>query len=146
MVKKGYVSSIDEAFDRYLAVGKPAYVDKYRIDCHRALSIIQNAGGIPVLAHPFLLKLKNGISLDDVIAVLKPMALGGIEAYYPQHTPQQTDSYLMLAERYDLLMTGGTDFHGGLEPEAQIGTASGDFCVPYTVFEKMLHRHPGMET
>ena len=137
MVKKGFAKSIDDAFQTYLAVGKPAYVDKYRIDCDKVIGIIKGAGGIPVLAHPFLLRLKKGITLEDFITTLKSMGLGGIEAYCPDHSHDQTAQYIDIANRLDLLITGGTDFHGSLKPDVQMGTGIGDFFVSYSLYEKM---------
>jgi len=76
MVKKGFVQSVSEAFDNYLATGKPAYVEKYRVDCDRALEVIRNAGGLPVLAHPVLLDIKDDV-LEKLIVCLKEMGLDG---------------------------------------------------------------------
>jgi len=137
MMKKAFVSSIDEAFDLYLGKGKPAYIEKYRIDCDQAIALILEAGGVPVLAHPALLKPVNGAPIEDLIRILKDMGIRGIEVYYPEHTPHQTQLYAELAERYDLLMTGGTDFHGSLKPDIQMGTGKGDFSVPYFLYEKL---------
>ncbi len=138
MVKKGFVSSIDEAFQKYLAYGKPAYEDKFRIDCEKALALINGAGGLPVLAHPFLLNIKNNGDLEKLIIVLKDIGLKGIEVYYPDHPPEKTVFYAEIAEKYDLVMTGGTDFHGSLTPEIQMGTGRGNFFVPYELYEKLI--------
>ena len=146
MVKKGYVNSIDEAFDRYLAQGKPAYQKKYRIDCQRAIDVINGSGGVPVLAHPYLLDLKRDDDLEKLVIVLKNMGLKGIEVYYPGHPPQETARYIELAKKYDLLMTGGTDFHGSLNPDIQMGTGKGDFHVPYALYEKIVSNIRSEET
>jgi predicted metal-dependent phosphoesterase TrpH len=138
MVKKGYVHSIDEAFDKYLAQGKPAYEKKYRIGSQRAIDVINGAGGIPVLAHPFLLDLKQDEDLEKLVIVLKDMGLRGIEVYYPGHPPEYISHYIELAKKYDLLMTGGTDFHGSLTPDIQMGIGRGEFFVPYALYEKMV--------
>ena len=143
MVKKGYATSINNAFDLYLAVGGPAYVDKYRMDCEKALATIRGAGGIPVLAHPFLLRLKDTVVLDELILALKPMGLQGIEAYYPDHSPRQVARYIEIANQHDLLVTGGTDFHGSLKPDIQMGIGRGDFSVPYGLYEKIMQSRPG---
>ena len=90
MIKKGYVKSISEAFDRYLSQGKPAYVDKYRLDCARAIEIISSGGGVPVLAHPFLIQQQNDQILEDLVITLKKMGLKGLEVYYPEHPPEKT--------------------------------------------------------
>jgi len=139
MVHKGFVKSIDEAFDRYLGHDQPAYVDKYRISCQQALAMIRNAGGIAVLAHPFLLNIPTHRQMEQLIGTLKPMGLMGIEVFYPEHPPAETAFYKNLAERYDLLTTGGTDFHGSLKPEARLG-GDGNFQVPYELYPPLIAR------
>jgi hypothetical protein len=138
MVGKGYVKSIDEAFDKYLAKGKPAYVDKYRIECARVMEIINGAGGIPVLAHPALIQISNGRQFEELVAELKEMGLKGIEAYYPEHSKDHVSYYLKLARKHKLLVTGGTDFHGSLKPEINIGSGRGNFHVPYSLYEDLV--------
>lgn len=140
MVNKGFVKSIDEAFNNYLGKGKPAYVDKFRVDCSKAIKIILDSGGFPVLAHPILLKTKNDNILENLVVTLKTMGLKGIEVYYPQHSPDNVAYYTKLAKRYGLLMTGGTDFHGSLKPDIKIGLGNGDFFVPYELYEKLVKR------
>lgn len=146
MVKKGYAQSIDNAFDLYLAVGRPAYVNKYRMDCEKALATIQDAGGIAVLAHPFLLRLKENVVLDELVITLKSMGLQGIEAYYPDHSPAQIARCIEIANQHDLLVTGGTDFHGSLKPDIQMGIGQGDFSVPYALYEKIVQKCPGVHS
>jgi predicted metal-dependent phosphoesterase TrpH len=138
MLKKNYVTSIGEAFDKYLAKGKPAYVDKYRIECARAIEIILGAGGIPVLAHPVLLGYSTDKVLEDFVRSLKAMGLKGIEVYYPDHSPAQTAYYTELANHFDLLMTGGTDFHGALKPDLTMGTGRGNLFIPYELYERLI--------
>ena len=139
MVKKGLVRSINEAFDTYLAKGKPAYVDKYRISAARAIEMISDAGGVPVLAHPCLLQAPSDRALEELVVMLTRMGLKGIEVYYPEHTPEQTALYIDIAGRHRLLMTGGTDFHGDLEPEIQMGSGTGDLHIPYSLYEQLIH-------
>jgi predicted metal-dependent phosphoesterase TrpH len=138
MVKKGFVQSVSEAFDKYLAKGQPAYVDKYRIDCDRAIEVIRNAGGIPVLAHPVLLNLKDDDVHEKLIVCLKEKGLKGIEAYYPEQPPDLTARYTEIANRHGLLITGGTDFHGSIKPEIKMGSGRGNFFVPYELYEKLI--------
>jgi 3',5'-nucleoside bisphosphate phosphatase len=140
LVHKGLVATIDEAFDKFLGAGKPAYVDKFRIECSRAIELILEAGGIPVLAHPGLLACETEDQFAHLISGLKEMRIQGIEAYYSGHTPEQTRLFIDLARRYDLLMTGGTDFHGSIQPEVEMGSGSGDLFVPYELYEKLI-RH-----
>lgn len=136
MKHKGYVASIDEAFDRYLGHGKPGYVDKFRVPCQEAMRLIRDAGGIPVLAHPGV-TLDDGLDLDRLLADLVAMGLGGIEVYYPDHDAVQTARFAGAARRHGLLMTGGSDFHGSLKPEIQMGVGSGTLAVPYTLYEAL---------
>ena len=137
MLQLGYVASIDDAFGRFLGHGQPAYVDKPRISCQQAVDIIKGAGGIAVLAHPFLLELDDPIEMDRLVASLKKMGFEGIEVYYPEHPPQATALYERLAKKYDLLMTGGTDYHGKLKPEIQMGSGTGHLHVPFVRYERL---------
>jgi len=138
MVKKGYARSIDAAFDEYLGNGKPAYVNRFRFECEQTIKAILNAGGIPVLAHPFLLNIKENEVLENLIAILTEMGLRGIEVYYPEHTKELVAYYTRLARHYNLLITGGTDFHGDIKPEIKMGSGKGDFFVPYELYEKLI--------
>ena len=140
MVKKKVVTSIDEAFDRFLGTGKPAYVDKQRVECFEAIEIILDAGGIPVLAHPGLLDYKTENQIDELIGKLKQAGIQGVEVYYSGHTPDQTRLYAELTQRHGLLMTGGSDFHGAIQPEIEMGSGPGDLIVPYDLFEKLIQR------
>ena len=138
MLKKGFVASINEAFDKYLGNAGPAYVDKDRIECEQAISIIRAAGGVPVLAHPALLNIENNQKLDALLHNLVKIGLAGIEVYYPGHSPQQIRQYTELAENYGLLMTGGTDFHGSITPDTKMGSGDGDLFVPYTLYKELI--------
>ena len=144
LVNKGMVGSIDEAFDRYLGFNKPAYIEKFKLACHQAIEMISNAGGVSVLAHPYLLGIPDASIMKSLIAVLKEMGLQGIEVYYPDHSPENIALYLELARDFDLVVTGGTDFHGAIKPDVQLGYGKGDFFVPYSVYEKLMHRHQAM--
>jgi 3',5'-nucleoside bisphosphate phosphatase len=138
MIEKGYVQSINEAFDEYLGNGKPAYVDRFRFECEETIKTILNAGGIPVLAHPLLLGIKDNDIFENLIAVLTEIGLRGIEVYYPEHTKNYVAYFSRLASRYNLLITGGTDFHGDIKPEIKMGLGKGDFFVPYELYEKLI--------
>jgi predicted metal-dependent phosphoesterase TrpH len=137
-MKQGVVTSIDEAFDRLLGTGKPAYVDKYRIECRRAIELIRVAGGLPVLAHPGLLSLADDRQLDLVVDELVSMGLKGLEVYYPGHTPEQTRRLLDLARLRELLVTGGSDFHGAIQPDIEMGIGRGGLFVPYELYSKLI--------
>lgn len=106
LMEKGYVSSIREAFNKLIGRGCPAYVPRYRFTPERAIELIHIAGGISVLAHPGLLRQPRLVDL-----VLE-MGVEGIEAFYPEHTFEDTNYFVALAEQRGLLITGGSDFHG----------------------------------
>ena len=139
MLKKGFVASITEAFDKYLGNAGPAYVDKDRIECEQAINIIRAAGGVPVLAHPALLNIENDQKLDALLQNLMKIGLAGIEVYYPGHSPQQIRQYAELAGKYGLLMTGGTDFHGSITPDIKMGSGNGDLLVPYSLYKELIN-------
>ncbi|MFH1102143.1 MAG: PHP domain-containing protein [Pseudomonadota bacterium] len=139
MVKKGIVQSIDDAFDQFLGKGKPAYVDKFRISCQEAVLLIRSAGGIPVLAHPSLLNIPDDI-LEELVVTLKFMGIEGIEVYYPEHSQERIDHYANLARHYDLLITGGTDFHGELKPDIRMGSGKGNLRIPHLLYEKIAEK------
>jgi len=140
LIKKGYARSIDEAFNIYLGKGKPAYVDKFRLSSPEAIALIRDAGGVPVLAHPVLLETRSNEILENLVVALQEMGLMGIEVYYPSHSPDRVESYRKIAQKLGLMMTGGTDFHGNLKPDIQIGSGSGDFFVPFEIYEALINR------
>jgi predicted metal-dependent phosphoesterase TrpH len=139
MIKMGFVESMDEAFDKFLGAGKPAYVDKDRIGCEEAIKIIRGAGGFPVLAHPALLNIDDDCQLDELIQNVIKIGMRGIEVYYPEHSSEQIQHYTELADKYDLLMTGGTDFHGSITPKIEMGTGKGTLFIPYKLYEKLAN-------
>jgi hypothetical protein len=106
LVERGYVASPDEAFDRYLGEGKPVYVPRPDVRCEDAIRVIHAAGGLASWAHPGL------TGRDGAIADLVADGLDAIEVYHPKHSPSVTISYRRLAETWNLLVTGGSDFHG----------------------------------
>ncbi|MGI6778822.1 MAG: PHP domain-containing protein [Acetivibrionales bacterium] len=136
LYKKGYVKSIREAFDKYLSVGKPAYCQRKKLAPEKGLKLISEAGGIPVLAHPIYLHLGYN-QLDSLIYKLKKAGLAGIEAYYSDNSKEDTRKLLKLAQKHELLVTGGSDFHGDFKTDIRIGTGRGGLCIPYELLEKL---------
>jgi predicted metal-dependent phosphoesterase TrpH len=128
LMEKKYVTSAKEAFDRYLAEGRPAYVARELPSPAEAIRWIKEAKGVAVLAHPTWLK-ESGEALQKCVAGLKEAGLGGIEVHYSTHTKSQTDSYLDMARRLDLLVTGGSDFHGLTKPDIEVGKGRGGLTV-----------------
>lgn len=136
LMNKRYVTSIQEAFDRYLKKGAVAYVPKEKFPIEKGISMIREADGIPILSHPVHLGL-DVEELASLIPKLKEHGLMGIEAYYPDHTPDNTALFLSLAKEHDLLVSGGTDFHGENKPKISIGVGFGNMDIPYTLVERM---------
>ncbi|HET7560093.1 MAG TPA: PHP domain-containing protein [Limnochordia bacterium] len=114
LVEAGHASSVADAFARWIGKGRPGYVDRRRVTPAVGIGWIRAAGGVSVLAHPGLLKD------DSIIPALVDAGLQGIEAYYPTHTPADVVAYLRLAERYGLVVTGGSDCHGPGGPKGAV--------------------------
>lgn len=129
LIDRGHLSSVAEAFDRYLAKGRPAYVDRYRLYPEEGIRMIREAGGVAVLAHPFSWE-NSEPRLEAGLRTLKEQGLAGIEAVYSEYTPEQTLTLLRMAKRMGLLTTGGSDYHGAPKPDVAMGTGTGRLCVP----------------
>ncbi len=136
LMDKGYVTSAKEAFDRFLAHGKPAYVPRELPEPIQAIAWIRAAKGVPVLAHPLWAK-QNGEGLFGLCEQLKAEGLGGMEAHYSTHNPKQTAELLDIAKRLDLLVTGGSDFHGITKPDIEVGVGRGGLTVPVKLLEPL---------
>jgi hypothetical protein len=141
LMEKGYVSSLQEAFDRYLKKGMPAYVAKRKLDPRTAIETLVSAGGVPVLAHPYSLGTSERKQLIGLIEELMRYGLSGLEVLYTQHTKRQTRLYREIAEALGLIVTGGTDFHGDNKPGAQLGTIRGHGPLPYSMVTELKNRH-----
>jgi 3',5'-nucleoside bisphosphate phosphatase len=140
MFRKGYVKTMQEAFDRYLRKGACAYVPKVKLPAHKACQLIVSAGGIPVIAHPYSLNQDDPDRFEEVLLSLIDMGLQGIEAYYPKHTKDQTRMYVRLASKFDLVVSGGTDFHGANKPGVKLGEFPDRNPLPYSLLEEMKKR------
>lgn len=121
LLKRGVVSSRQEAFDVYLTPGKPLYFPKMGLTPGQAAEILHDAGGVAVMAHPGLSKWAEPGLLADRLAGLKNAGLDGVEVYYSQHTPEQTAQYLEIARDLGMIYTGGSDFHGDPKPHVKLG-------------------------
>ena len=135
MMQKGYVTSAKEAFDRYLADGAAAHVPRELPEPADAIAVIRAAGGVAVLAHPSWLDRSEGIF--KICEQLKAVGLAGIEVHYSSHRPEQTATYLDVARRLDLLVTGGSDFHGVTKPDIEVGIGKGQLKVPEALLEPL---------
>lgn len=128
LVDDGHVASLRQAFDQYLGDRGSCYVSGFRFPVERAIAAIHAAGGVAVLAHPVTFRL--GVNaLDTFVGELKAMGLDGIEVFYPEHSPPRERSFRRLAQKYDLAITGGSDFHGAANPNIMMGRGFGDLNV-----------------
>ncbi len=131
LLEAGYVASIQQAFDIYLRKGGKAYAGKFRFPQEEAIAMIRDVQGIPVLAHPFTLGLGSAFALRNLLLELKNLGLAGLEVYYSEHTPEQEALYLKLARELDLLITGGSDYHGANKPEITLGSMPSQARLTY---------------
>jgi predicted metal-dependent phosphoesterase TrpH len=138
MIDKGMATSIDDAFDRFLGKSGAAYVGKARVPMADAIAAVTAAGGVAVLAHPYLNGLSDPDRFERFLLTLKTLGLQGIEAIYPSHPHAVTLAYCHLARKHGLLITGGTDFHGAVTPGIELGVGSGDFHVPYEYYALLV--------
>ena len=132
LLNHGYVKSLSEAFERYIGDHAPCFVPRKKITPMRAVEIIRKAGGFPILAHPMLYHMGT-TQLEKLVASLKEIGLMGIEAIYSTHTPSDERKIRVLAQKYDLCISGGSDFHGTAKPGLDLGTGYGKLFVPYDV-------------
>lgn len=139
LLEKGYVKNTQEAFDKFLAKGAAAYVERDRITSIEAIKLLNGAGGVAVLAHPGIYKLTDD-ELDGIISGLAAAGLQGLEVIYPEHTRDMESKYYEMAEKYGLAVTGGTDFHGDVKPDIKLGYGFGPTRVPYEILEKLKDR------
>lgn len=136
MLNHGYIKSIKEAFDRYVGDHCPCYVPREKVTPVQAVKLILAAGGIPVLAHPILYHMSDE-RLDALTAELKEAGLVGIEAIYSTYKSCEERQIRGLAAKYDLRISGGSDFHGDNKPGLDLGVGYGNLFVPYSVLEEL---------
>lgn len=137
MIEGGYVKDKDVAFSKYLNPGCPCYVPRTKVSVSDAVKLILLAGGKPVLAHPLLYKLSDN-ELDDLVKLLKHDGLLGIEAIYSANKWNDEAKMKQLAAKYDLFITGGSDFHGTAKPNLKLGTGYGNLHVPEELLKNIL--------
>jgi len=133
MIRKGYVREFREAFDYWLGDGKPCFFNKEDFSPKDAIELVLHAGGVPVLAHPRWLNFKDMAKLEAYLVELKGYGLRGVEVIYSDHEDSLQAALKDIAKRHDLLITGGSDFHGGgvVKPEVTLGHGpGGGFHVP----------------
>ena len=142
MMRKGYVETIDEAFELWLTSGRPAYIGRPRLSPEEAIQLARASGSVPVLAHPHTLGINRAHEMADLLTRLIAAGLVGLEAYCAGYRRHEREGYADLARRFGLVPAGGSDFHGTYKPGLSLGTGYGDLIVPDVVVEE-LRPHAG---
>ena len=140
MLKHGYTKSLKEAFDRYIGDRGPCFVPRKKITPMRAVEIILKAGGFPILAHPLLYHMGSS-RLARLVSLLKDMGLQGLEAVYSTYSPSDEREMRVLAAKYDLCISGGSDYHGTSKPGLDLATGYGRLFIPEEILDQIKSRH-----
>ncbi len=136
LLENGGVPSMDTAFKTCLAIDSPYFVNREYLTPEGAIQLIQNAGGIPVLAHPLLYKLSVS-QIRTMLETLKTYGIRGIEALYSRNHGTDEAFVRKLANEYGLFITGGSDFHGDNKPDIEMGTGTGNLRIPVMLLENL---------
>lgn len=136
----GIVNRMSHAFDRYLGDGKPFHIEREKVTQQMAIEMIRKNGGVPVLAHPVLYGL-NLKKLNTLIEELIGYGLQGIEGIYTTYKTHETQYIERMAKEHNLIVTGGSDFHGGHKPGIDLGTGFGKLVIPYDIRDQLYEVH-----
>jgi 3',5'-nucleoside bisphosphate phosphatase len=143
LLEKGYVSSMQEAFDKYLDEAAPGYVQRREVPVDEAIARVKAAGGVTSLAHPVRVAKNDWDTLAVWVKKMADAGMGAIEVFHSDHTPENVAYYGQLAERFGLAVTGGSDFHGGNKPGIDLGTGHRrNLSVPYSLLAKLRAARP----
>lgn len=137
LLKKGIVGDRNEAFDRYIGDNRPCYVDREKITPMEAIDMIHSVGGIAILAHPVLYHLGEAKMHELMDYLCCPGGIQALEAIYSTYKMGDELAMRRLAKEYNILISGGSDFHGANKPHISLGTGMGKLFVPYEVLEKL---------
>ncbi|MBQ8281632.1 MAG: PHP domain-containing protein [Lachnospiraceae bacterium] len=136
LIEKGYAKNREESFSRYLNPDTKFFVPREYIDIKETVRLIRQAGGIPFLAHPLLYKLTPE-QVEKLVSDFKANDGAGLEAIYSSNSPEEEIFVKSLADKYDLMICGGTDFHGASKPDLEIGVGKGNMTIPYEILEQI---------
>jgi predicted metal-dependent phosphoesterase TrpH len=129
LVEKGIVRNTKQAFEKYLGMGRPFYVRKEALSLEKAVNLVSEGGGKPVIAHPLSLYLSWG-KLPAKLEEIREAGVLGLEAWHPSINRRKAERLMHLAEKYDFFLTGGSDFHGDLRKDRQLGLSSDQCVIP----------------
>ena len=136
LLKDGYVSSNQQAFDKYLKKGAIAYFERSRLTREETVDMIHGAGGLVILAHPNTLGV-NGSSFSYLMSELKEVGFDGLEVFYNSHSQTDEDRLMKIVDKNGFIISGGTDFHGQNKPSIKLGVGYGNMAIPYEVLQEM---------
>ena len=139
LLQKGYIAKKEDAFSRYISPGLPGYVEREFLTPALCIQTIKEAGGAAILAHPTLYGLGME-QLEELCEELIPYGLDGIECQYSTYSPAETKAITALAEKMDLLPSGGSDFHGKNKPNIHLGSGKSNLAIPYGFWEELKKR------
>ncbi|HSG80160.1 MAG TPA: PHP domain-containing protein [Acidimicrobiia bacterium] len=139
LLRKGEVASIAEAFDRYLARGRPAYRPRLRLEAAVATGLIHEAGGVASVAHPHTVAT-SAAEFGRAFEAFADAGIDGVECHYAEYAPDQRQHLATMAERLGLVPTGGSDYHGDNKPGLAVGSGHGDLRVPDDVLDRLEQR------
>lgn len=139
LLEKGCVTSVSQAFDKYLGDGKKYYRPKQMIEPEEAIRLIRVAGGLPALAHPLQYKL-GWKKTEQLLSYLKEAGMMGIEVYYSSHSQSDSLHLREIASRLGLVSTGGSDFHGANKPDIHLGSGYGGLRVSALLLDNIKAR------
>lgn len=144
MIEMGYARTKLEAYAKYLEIGESGGLTRYTLSPEEKIEIIKKANGLAILAHPFQVHADQK-ELEKTIAGLKAQGLDGIEAYHSSGNWETEQCLLTMAERYELLITGGSDYHGELKPGIEIGKISDNRQIPYSILQRLKDKNWSIE-
>lgn len=136
LLEYGYVKSMPEAFDRYIGDHAKYFVPREKVTPAQAVELILSAKGLPILAHPTLYHMSNA-RLEQLISRLKTAGLIGLEAIYSTYSTAEEREMRKLASKYDLCISGGSDFHGSTKPKLELAIGYGGLSVPESVLDEL---------
>jgi predicted metal-dependent phosphoesterase TrpH len=145
LVEKGYVTTLDQAFDEYLDESAKGYVERREVPMREGIERVLAAGGVSSLAHPIRVSRRiernannGGEELERWVAEMRDMGLRAVEVFHSDHQPADVERYLDMARRLDLGITGGSDFHGANKPRVELGRGfEGNLAIPRSVLDDL---------
>lgn len=138
LISNGIAKNTQDAFDRFLGDDGPYYIPREYLEPQKGIELIHGAGGLSFIAHPFLYGFSQN-DIEQMIIDFKKLGIDGIEALHSTHTIEQEETLVGLAKKHNLLITGGSDFHGDNKPNIDLGFIRENTKIPYSIYENILN-------